>query len=224
MNLPNPPTDNLYKFVAIFGLVLFIASIYLYSEIKDEKSIKTQKALQILPLKSDLAMEKLNKSILQREAEENNTSLNSKILMEKETVDSVEDELLLIDKTNVEKLDKRLDLSMQLVQKTIDIVKLQDEKNKAVSEFNKNIEYSNINMNEIKNELERIDKNGDELADYYASIEKVDRWSALLSFSGVIGFFMMILGFYFWYVRVQKYQDIILVDRANSVISNNGGG
>lgn len=30
MNLPNPPTDNLYKFVAIFGMVLVVAPLVLF--------------------------------------------------------------------------------------------------------------------------------------------------------------------------------------------------
>ncbi len=30
MNIPNLPTDNLYKFIALFGLILYISSTYFY--------------------------------------------------------------------------------------------------------------------------------------------------------------------------------------------------
>lgn len=36
MNIPNLPTDNIYKFAAIFGLIIFAGSIYLY-QISDKK-------------------------------------------------------------------------------------------------------------------------------------------------------------------------------------------
>jgi len=33
MNIPNVPTDNLYKFLSIFGLILFVFSSYMLYEI-----------------------------------------------------------------------------------------------------------------------------------------------------------------------------------------------
>jgi len=39
MNIPNLPTDNLYKFMAIFGLVIIISGFYFYTTIIDKYSL-----------------------------------------------------------------------------------------------------------------------------------------------------------------------------------------
>ncbi|TRZ65045.1 MAG: hypothetical protein D4Q79_00145 [Spirochaetia bacterium] len=56
MNIPNLPTDNLYKFMAIFGLVIIISGFYFYTTIIDKYSLAASSLIKeegILKIETD---------------------------------------------------------------------------------------------------------------------------------------------------------------------------
>lgn len=60
MNIPSLPTDNLYKFIAIFGLVLFSIGIYLEQNsfgIDLKQVIEVNTKMNLLSVESDLIIE-----------------------------------------------------------------------------------------------------------------------------------------------------------------------
>jgi len=86
MKLPNLPTDNLYKFLAIFGLVLFVFSVYMMNDIKTEsKLIYKNTEIKVLELRKNILSvpknEKLIKqvAILETEAYKSAMNLNKKV-------------------------------------------------------------------------------------------------------------------------------------------------
>ena len=40
MKIPNLPTDNLYKFLSIFGLVLFVFGVYMIKDIPNQLHLR----------------------------------------------------------------------------------------------------------------------------------------------------------------------------------------
>lgn len=80
MTLPPLPTDNLYKFISIFGLVLFAFSAYMYNDIHDkiylkvdDYSVKNEvldsisKRDSIFSLNEELVAEKIKVSMLEEQ-------------------------------------------------------------------------------------------------------------------------------------------------------------
>ncbi|WP_272151119.1 hypothetical protein [Tenacibaculum aiptasiae] len=80
MKLPNLPTDNLYKFFSIFGLVLFVFGTYLYNTKPNEIYLKVDnyniknrilkintKKDSVLQLRQELINEKIKLSILKEQ-------------------------------------------------------------------------------------------------------------------------------------------------------------
>lgn len=69
MNIPSVPTDNLYKFLSIFGLIIFLAAIYL-SDVLEEKIHNTSGRLVYLDgtistdsIKHSFALERIRKKM-----------------------------------------------------------------------------------------------------------------------------------------------------------------
>ena len=59
MKLPSLPTDNLYKFIALFGLFLVITTIYSYSTILNDLDEKWAKGAVVVEAQTDLLMAQL---------------------------------------------------------------------------------------------------------------------------------------------------------------------
>ena len=78
MNIPNLPTDNLYKFIALFGLVITISSAYFYTKYYEDSSNKYDMAIYYLEKTSDKNMLLLNsRSIKNEEVQEYLTKLKN---------------------------------------------------------------------------------------------------------------------------------------------------
>ena len=143
MKLPSLPTDNLYKFIALFGLFLVITTIYSYSTIQNDLDEKWAKGAAVLEAQSDLLMAQL---------------------------------------------------------------KIHD----------KPTEQQKGKISDLKKRKEKLEQTGTEVEDYWTAYRKAKRWKNSLLFLMAVGFLMIIIGFYLWYVKLQKYQDIILINQAKS--------
>lgn len=61
--IPLPPSDNLYKFLAISGLLLLIVATILYTTLQQEVSRKWGVGINVLEAQADLADARLERLI-----------------------------------------------------------------------------------------------------------------------------------------------------------------
>lgn len=196
MILPNLPTDNLYKFIALSGIIILLLSI----------------------TTPQIMLNKIADNIIEEETELRRWQLEIEFL--KEERQFVTDKMALVDsmrsKYNLN-IDEQANISTQ---EFIDRLYDQDYRN-ALQFFYNNREKIFPSW-EISNE---IIKQLNDLSDAYKQIRlkkfQIDRnfeiikknkqktitywW--LFIVGTIIGLIMSFFGFYFWYVRVQKYLD-----------------
>jgi len=176
MSLPNIPTDNLYKFMAIAGLVLFISANTLY--VIDNNKI------------ADTAQEWLrNGSIYTFEQKTLNTEINSSQKRIKELENTM----------RTAKPQEKQTISAEISSEK-DLVK---NNNNKLKEVNKNIISLNNSLN-----IDRFKKEAEEA-----------KLTTLIV--DVVGLLSIFFGFSLWYNRLQKYQDIMIKQKAESK-SNSG--
>ncbi|WP_136480485.1 hypothetical protein [Cognatitamlana onchidii] len=160
MNFLTPPTDNLYKFIAIFGLVLIGLSFFVSDLYLDEKH-------------------EINKDFSNYLVDAENTEKEYNIAIT--NYDSLEKEII-----ELEELGK-----YDSIQK---IKPLQDYYRDRVLKFSRQWSKEAIEGRKL---LKRDDYNSKKQK-YYGFYSK---W--LLQ----IGSVLMIVGFYFWYIKYQKHID-----------------
>lgn len=161
MNIPNPPTDNLYKFISISGLLIFLVSfifprylnkeyVLLYGEIKGElRSMENE-------------IESLDNSIV------SDDSIRAQIP-------------LLLLHPSLPNLFQKL---------------LSDELYKSKN---------------LRKEMRDLVKKWETSEALYSEIEN---WRKIGYYGIGCGLILMIIGFALWYLRLQKYQDMILKNEA----------
>ncbi|OGU81659.1 MAG: hypothetical protein A2W11_00445 [Ignavibacteria bacterium RBG_16_35_7] len=159
MDISKFPTDNLYKFIAIFGLVIFIVS-YFYP-----------------------------------------TILYNKVLYQSAEINA-----------DLETLEQKITSQENLIKF---LQKLSDKAtNKNKDTIIKSLFEEKVKLTTFNNELQETKKK------HYILTSKTDEWehwADLALWSQVIGGLMMILGFYFWYFKLQRYQDIIIKNEAMKI-------
>jgi len=180
MGIPNIPTDNLYKFVAVTGvLIIFVPTFFLLKEAADidSKIIKLQGATDILNAKIKVYNAIANIKMIQLKSIEVKTQLN--ILenkLSKKIVSEKKSETLSSAMKSITCSETDL-ATFCLLAKDLESLQIEKEKlhctAKEISALSNNLLYSIV----------------------------------FLVFSLVIGFFMAIWGFCKWYVKVQKRQD-----------------
>jgi hypothetical protein len=136
MNVPNLPTDNLYKFIAISGVTLCISCLALNTF-----------------------------------AYQNFSERRVELLGQLQSIKSDQDEI----NVSVETLD--------ISKKQIDAVKT------------------------------KLESAGNEVRALREPFDKSTRW---YNAGAIIGFLGAIFGFVLWYFRVQKYEDILLINKVKS--------
>ena len=162
MDITKFPTDNLYKFLAIFGLVILIISVYYPFQLQNQ-------------------FEKLNADI-----RTDLDLLHDSVLRQKDRINSLNE---LVD-----------------------------------SSSNKNNEYllssqkeEKIKANNFKKDISIIEKNNNEIININYELNIFKYIASVLI---PLGSLMMIVGFYFWYTKLQRYQDIILKGETQKIIDN----
>ena len=152
-----PPTDNLYKFVAISGLVLIVTAIVMYVQLLDKFEWS---------LAGSIAVEEAHKDYLMARLHSHTPPKH-------------------LDDSGIERWKKT-----------------QEEKIAALFD-----------------RWERLQEIHGKSGDYRVWLRIMRRWSYLLLAVGLIGVVIMVLGFYFWYYRLQKYQDRILLKQAGNNVT-----
>jgi|SRR5690606_13319788 len=185
MNLPNIPTDNLYKFIAIFGLIGLLYAYYLHD---------TTRILQLNNFKESIEennkkhAEKI-KFLLQEATDltENHRAFLEKNLNEKIKFDS----LKYASNGNlapIEIIKGMHYLNYKIQIDSIEIIKLKSQKN---------IPYIEIYKSEIKM-ANLIQKQFDDLL--------MDRFDRIILLH-LISSFLIVFGFWKWYFKYQQYID-----------------
>ena len=184
MNIPNIPSDNLYKFIALASLITLILLVYVskktQSELSDEE-IKYIGELKITIIKSNKLGNQL-KSLVDLRSKQHNQleQLLSELKTGKyQNVKSKNSEIEKLE-NKISSMSEKIDLD----QKELDILEVQNETTSGL----------------LKNKRILI-----------GIIDNVILYS-----SGLL-LLLMSLGFYLWYVRVQKYQDKILKVQAKEI-------
>jgi hypothetical protein len=155
VQIPLPPTDNLYKFVAISGLILVVTSIIMYSLLRDNTSQALWEAIPSL------------------KAQQERLEAEWASFFKRQKTASTE-------------------ASREQMQHSDDLDEASEKINQRCAQTN---------------------------AAYESAAERLRNWSCLL-LSGIIGALMMAGGFFLWYRRVQKFQDLILASEAKRPAEN----
>lgn len=173
MNLPNIPTDNLYKFIALTGLFILIVS-FGFKEYR----------------------------IYQHSIED------AEIIVGKEFI-----------KNQIDNHLRLMELKQSLVNKELEWIESDYEKNTKESQalFGKKwkeayanlINHADLNYLNIESKNLRLKS---EYAD--ASREQTERIKSAMTISMLIGVFAMISGFILWYIKLQRYQDLIIYKKS----------
>ena len=153
MNVPSLPTDNLYKFLAIFGIVICIFSIYIY---QNKYNLYTEEFFEV----------------------------RKEFAKYGPMLDRV---TLLLERIETDPSDKSLPENKKLFAATLDAI---DKLNQEIKTGHEIAEYS-------KEKEERA----------WEEIRILWKYSKIFFFIGVL---MSIVGFYLWYVKVQKPLDKLL--------------
>lgn len=207
MTIPNLPTDNLYKFLALSGVLLIVLALIMPRftiNRLDEESDKIEAELLILELETDVIAnktEKLKESIDRQKRvlsmyEHSGDTTLSKISIAKLHKD-------LQDPKHREFLKFLYDYE----DKILPVQKLQDEVDSYFVELDK-LEYETKKKSgliTIKNKA--FARNTENALDYFK----------LWYFMGISGAILMVVGFMLWYNRVQKVLDAKLLQELKEV-------
>ena len=135
MNIPNIPTDNIYKFSAIFGLVIFAGSIYLYQA--SDRNIHDAK------IKIELSHQKLRADSINFDVKTEIYNLSSGMLQER--IKNFSQNNLDIDYYSQENAEQKKDLH--------DILKISNEYRSSISNTLKN--YTDLSYYEYEKKIYR---------------------------------------------------------------------
>lgn len=170
MNLPNLPTDNLYKFQFISGVAILIA-VFLYSF----TTISTLEN-QINNLEQEMSITKLSSEFIFKDSDNLVNLLNG--------IDKIKKTANIEDIPNIEKIESQI------------TSKLDDLKTKSRSIQIKDIEIQ-----------------------YQSNLKsKIQDTKDVFNFGTLIGLILSVLGYWNWYSRLQKYEDIIIKGRAEEYL------
>lgn len=186
MNIPNLPTDNLYKFIALTGVVLFIISLllpeYLIRQYRDDIELYNGdvRKLGVEKAESEEKRQELKKQIdfLDKKSNSNCNSIVNDTLVVRSRVYDGPKELVQLSKQIDERIEEYFELNRVLKIKSIEIMtKL------AI------IENKEKDINEIK-----------EASEFFIPF----------------AISLAILGFFLWFEKTQKHQDKVIQKQATA--------
>ncbi|TDT44961.1 hypothetical protein CLV90_2040 [Maribacter spongiicola] len=117
MNVPNLPTDNLYKFMAIFGLIIFVFSLYLITSLRSNANdliIQYNHENSNFNRRYDKVWEEYNQLLEKYHIERNTDSINVIISAKdstelKEIIKSLRQAELAIEKVEADNVQYKLE-------------------------------------------------------------------------------------------------------------------
>ncbi len=208
MTLPNVPTDSLYKFLALTGIIIVIFC-FIYTKNKNEEIV-----VEIFDLQLELAKNSIEQKYHQPLIDDisqyltvtasKTDSIGNVLDREKYFGDSlmsnVYNDSVMLTKNEVFKMQKYL-----LVR--------EDYLNRLGKYLSDNGKFENIDskMNELlqmvkNNEIRAAEGNWKlQLLDY--KIESLENWEKVAEYCLIFGLILFCSGFIFWYAKVQKPLD-----------------
>lgn len=157
MKLPSPPTDNLYKFTAILGLILFSSTIVIIIRMQDKLDKDFARVSMIGRIKVDLAVLGWNESIGPPKTLKTDDAIENWRSAEKEKKE------------------------------------------------------------ELKIQLRKLEISGLEFEEFMASSRVRQRWAKIAYVLVPIALVLTIVGFSLWYLRLQKFLDMYVRKKTESI-------
>lgn len=188
MKIPYLPTDNIYKFICFAGLSLIIISPIYYQAFTHKVLLKNMDLRFEMAL-SEMKMKDLEKALgsLEKNAEE----LDKTLKIGEEAV-----------KGNLENLEKNI-VVKKILEKQLIENKLIENNVLRFRDLSKDIRMGRVKMDRLAEEVFFLNELHNRLKRY--------------SIAGfVCGFFLFGVGLYFWYTKIQIYEDIIIKKKAQS--------
>ena len=197
MQMPNIPTDNLYKFLSLSGIAIFIFSIvypvYLSKQLDDLVN-ETTTSIGLMEIETEFLSKKLNEL---SEESSKKTDEKSKDCDYKKENNPEKDLKKLLENLYDEKNCDSLKFIYQYKDELFRELKKLKENQKQLIEMRELNHQHNINNYQIKRKIE-INR---ELANDLKTIHR-------FAFLGIVlGIILAIIGFYLWYNKVQKLLD-----------------
>ena len=201
MNVTTPPTDNLYKFMAISGLIIFLLSLYFPFKQAEDLELRISKVAGEID-EYNIKWEELYQQWLEVDNEFREG-------FRKEFGDSIYDEFIKLYEER-EYFACR-DFLLRLTEKVQYSVIIPNKEDTS-KVFNRTVRTLKLKEELIQHRitLSRIDTKNRELKILFNWRK---RWNFLILTGGLIGAVISILGFILWYWRLQKPQDLILKNK-----------
>lgn len=207
MNIPNIPSDNIYKFIALTSLIILIVAAYFFEISQRELNIK------LIELEGD-------EKILSMESEgivkKSNELINKCKILDKEWIhlDTLKTVLTNEDFQNYlnafekfKSVKKETKGNKIFVEETMN-VSLNELFKSEFLELNELFRAIQINLIRQKVKIDTI-MEVSEQREYLKSIYNYVLFPLII---------LVLIGFYLWYQKVQRYQDIILRIQAQQIM------
>ncbi len=204
------PTDNLYKFVAIFGLLILLAGNYflltkiIESDIEITEIGEDLEYLeQRLGPEIDSMLENIKASESLAKTEKAAEEARKLELAARKLLEEVRElQAKGTDRETIGKIRKRADNIEHLLYETeTDLIIAKDQ-----------IEEKMQRLDEIRNKLE---KHGEILRQISrkntllgVKVDHEEEFKRLMNIGNVVGLGLIVVGFSLWYTKVQKYMDL----------------
>lgn len=199
---PIPPSDNLYKFTAIGGLILAVLSLYVPQQIYTQHTLSTIEENSKLE-KSNKDRQWFDKAL--DEVEDRRKAL-AKLM---ENLPGLED--LELEKSPtpsqemVNKRDEAIKIFLEERHKWLQIYfQLLDRHNSDVAMLSERDRENQRQLQQSSMEIEKLTYLKPQLGKIF--------WTSVITF--FVGVIMMVFGFWNWYFRFQIYQDQIVKAQA----------
>jgi chromosome segregation ATPase len=225
-NLPSIPTDSLYKFIALFGLVLFGFGVWYPEKMFRAADADMREALKVQDLdriKVERKKAEVDRIMEQLKAKSAELAAQRKLLdAAKEQLDSkgraLSEEAARMLETNAARKGEVSSIKRRSESFVAD-AKVEAEKVRAHTD----------RLNKLTEEYDALLPRQNEVVDALASANVIAKassqalesltaqarsWFYMQNGSVIVGCVLIILGFVTWYFRVQRYQDAILRKQA----------
>jgi hypothetical protein len=184
MNLPNLPTDNLYKFIALTGVILLVITIfypeYQRKNLRDEIEVYNGEVRK-------LTLEKTKSTEKQKEVKKRIAILDEKSNCNCQSI--VNDSIIV---------------RTQIIEGPKELIELSKEIDKLIEEYTQLNRDFDLKSLEISTKLALINNKENDLFEINEVTGYFGPFSLLIAF----------IGFLLWYEKTQKFQDKVLKEQA----------
>jgi|SRR5438094_1316348 len=208
---PTLPTDNLYKFIALFGLVLVIFAFYFPDE-KFARAIAqardADKAQKLAKIRIDRKKAESQKTMERVNATMEKIRNSEKLLRDGEAALKAKREKAM----ESERESKAMESDIQALHEQV------QKHNENLKTFWEEMGKGQTLIAEFTDEISTATVNAEADSDAVREAKwEADLWSNVSLVCEAIGGIMITGGFYAWYTRVQKHQDTILRKQASEI-------